>query len=91
MEDSSIKASLMAMLPTPGRRNQHGWPRRVWEASMMSSETRKKACRSSVSQPRVAAWWNWVESRGAERRMEAVSKTEMPRLHFPPRVLCFRT
>ena len=54
---------------------------------MMSSETRKKAWRSSVSQPRVATEWNWVVFSGAERRTEAVSRTEMPRLHFPPRVL----
>ena len=79
----------MAIVPTLGRRNQHGWPRRVCDESIMSSETRKKAWRSSVSHPRVAAEWNWVEESGVERSMEAVSRTEIPRLHFPPRVLCF--
>jgi len=55
---------------------------------MMSSETRKKAWRSSVSQPRVAAGARWLEGRwGRERRMEQVSRTEMPRLYLPPRVL----
>lgn len=54
----------------------------------MSSETRKKACKSSVSQPRVAVAAKWAGGRvGVERRMEAVSSTEMPRLYFPPRVL----
>ena len=55
--------------------------------SIMSSETRKKAWRSSVSQPRVAVALNWEGERGEERRIEAVSGTERPRLHFPPRVL----
>ena len=90
MDDSSMKASLMAIMPTSGTRYQHGWPRRVEEESIMSSETKKKAWRSSVSQPSVATAWNCEEERGAERRMEAVSRTEMPRLHFPPNVLYSR-
>ena len=53
----------------------------------MSSETRKKAWRSSVSQPRIAVSLNWASVRGFERRMDAVSGTERPRLYFPPRVL----
>ena len=53
----------------------------------MSSETRKKAWRSSVSQPRVAVEWNSEGVRGRESRIDAVSITEMPRLHLPPRVL----
>ncbi len=56
----------------------------------MSSETRKKACRSSVSQPRVADWkYSWGV-KGRERRMVDVSGTERPRLHLPPRVLWWR-
>ena len=57
----------------------------------MSSETRKKACSSSVSQPRVAVARNCSGLRvpfGARRA--AVSITEMPRLHLPPRVLWLR-
>lgn len=53
----------------------------------MSSETRKKAWRSSVSQPRVAVWKYSVSVRGRERRREVESGTERPRLHLPPRVL----
>ena len=56
MEDSSMKESLMAIMPTDGIRYQHGLPRRVCEESMMSSETRKKAWSSSVSQPSVMDW-----------------------------------
>jgi len=44
MAASSIKESLMAIIPISGRRYQQGWERRVMEESMMSSETRKKAC-----------------------------------------------
>ena len=78
----------MAMVPTLGSRYQQGWPRRVRDESMMSSETRKKACRSSVSQPRVAAAWK-VDgaSEGVEERSAVVSRTEMPRLALPPRAL----
>ena len=57
---------------------------------MMSSETRKKAWRSSVSQPRVAVEVNSRVERGWGLRMEAVSITDMPRLYFPPRQLYFR-
>ena len=87
MEDSSIKASFMAIMPTSGRRNQHGWLRRVCEESIMSSETRKKAWRSSVSQPRVADKRYSSGESARPRRIELVSTTEMPRLHFPPMVL----
>ena len=87
MELSSMKASLMAMVPTCGRRYQQGEPRRVCDESIMSSETRKKAWRSSVSQPRVAVEWYSAGVRGRARRMEAVSTTDMPRLHLPPTVL----
>ncbi len=89
MLDSSMKASLMEIIPTLGMRYQQGFPRRVCEESIMSSETRKKAWRSSISQPRVAAEWYSLGLRGRERRMLAVSITLRPRLHFPPRVLCF--
>ena len=49
-----MNASLMAIIPTfAGRstRYQQGWPRRVMELSMMSSETRKNAwsCGNGVS------------------------------------------
>ena len=87
---SSMKASLMAIMPTEGMRYQHGWPRRVLELSMMSSLTRKKAWRSSIIQPRVAARKNSSEERERERREVVVSTTERPRLHFPPRVLWVR-
>jgi len=39
-----MKLSLIAIILTDGRRYQQGWERRVMEASMMSSATRKKAC-----------------------------------------------
>ena len=90
MADSSMKASLMAIMPTLGKRYQQGSPRRVCEESMMSSETRKKAWRSSVSQPKVAELKYSSLERGRERRIEVVSTTDMPRLHLPPMVLCFR-
>jgi len=58
---------------------------------MMSSETRKKACSSSISQPSVAVGKNRGDEGevmlGSERRSAAVSGTERPRLHFPPTVL----
>lgn len=44
MDASSINASLMATVPIWGSRYQHGWPLRVIEESIISSETRKKAC-----------------------------------------------
>lgn len=53
----------------------------------MSSLTRKKAWRSSVSQPRVEVAWVSGGVSGRERRREALSGTERPRLHFPPSVL----
>lgn len=87
MDISSMKASLMAIVPTPDLRYQHGWPRRVMEESIMSSETRKNAWSSSVSQPRVAVRKYSDSSRGRARRREAESGTERPRLHFPPTVL----
>ncbi|KAL1836703.1 hypothetical protein VTJ49DRAFT_4748 [Mycothermus thermophilus] len=55
--------------------------------SIMSSETRKKAWRSSVSQPRVAAWKYSSSVRGRPRSTEAESTTDMPRLHLPPTTL----
>ena len=45
----------MATMPTVGTLYQQGWPRRVSEASMMSSATRKKACSHSMAQPSTAA------------------------------------
>ena len=84
-----MKASLMAIIPTFGIRYQHGFPRRVTLESMMSSETRKKAWRSSVSHPSVAVRWKSSPERGALLRIEAVSGTERPRLHLPPTVLCW--
>lgn len=57
---------------------------------MMSSATRKKAWRSSVSQPRVAVWKYSVVLRGRRRRRVVESGTERPRLHFPPMVLWWR-
>lgn len=57
----------------------------------MSSETRKKAWRSSISQPSVAVGKNSEDEgdviEGSERRSAAVSGTERPRLHLPPIVL----
>lgn len=53
----------------------------------MSSETRKKAWRSSVSQPRVADKRYSSGESSRPRRIEDVSITDMPRLHFPPKVL----
>jgi len=62
------------------------------ELSMMSSETRKKAWRSSINQPRVEASKKVCEfSDGVtvvDWRRETVSTTERPRLHLPPIVLC---
>jgi hypothetical protein len=57
----------------------------------MSSATRKKAWRSSVSQPRVVRW-NVCVSEGlvGERREMPVSGTERPRFSLPPRVLALR-
>jgi len=82
----------MAIMPTLGMRYQHGLPRRVIELSMMSSETRKKAWRSSINQPRVEASKKvWEFSEGVtvvDWRRETVSTTERPRLHLPPIVLC---
>jgi hypothetical protein len=58
---------------------------------MMSSATRKKAWRSSVSQPRVERWKDWRSVRGlGARRERAVSRTERPRFSFPPRVFVLR-
>ena len=57
----------------------------------MSSETRKKAWRSSVSQPKTeAAVKSEGESVDCERRREQVSMTDMPRLYFPPIQLYLR-
>ncbi len=54
----------------------------------MSSETRKKACRNSVSQPRVAvSWYCWGVRE--ERRCAAESGTARPRFSLPPE-LCLR-
>ena len=57
---------------------------------MISSETRKKACRSSVIHPNVAASKYCCSDNGASRIMETESGTDMPRLHFPPIVLALR-
>ena len=56
----------------------------------MSSETRKKACKSSVIQPSVTVSLNCCSLRGEGERMAAVSGTERPRLHLPPTVLYCR-
>ena len=58
--------------------------------SMISSETKKKACRSSVIHPNVAASKYCCSDSGASRIMETESGTDMPRLHFPPIVLALR-
>lgn len=87
MDDSSMNESLMAIMPTSGLRNQQGLPRRVWEESIISSETRKKACRSSVNHPRHAEWKYSSSDKERSRRIWVVSTTDMPRLHFPPMVL----
>lgn len=55
----------------------------------MSSDTRKNAWSSSVSQPRVAVRKCSFSSRGRESRREVESGTERPRLHFPPMVLWY--
>mgnify|MGYP007107143660 FL=1 len=85
---SSMKASLIAIMPTLGIRYQQGEPRRVLDESMISSETRKKAWSSSIIQPRVAErkYSSSVSSRLRSR--DDVSTTDMPRLHLPPTVLC---
>ncbi len=89
MDASSMKASLMAIMPTLGARYQHGFPRRVLEESMMSSETRKKACSSSIIHPSRAGrkYSSEVGSSVFFCRIDVVSTTDMPRLHFPPTVL----
>lgn len=89
MDDSSMKASLMAIMPTFGIRYQQGLPRRVMEESIMSSETRKKACKSSVIHPRVADWKYSSSDKDRSRRTWVVSTTDMPRLHFPPVALAW--
>ena len=43
IEDTSMKASFMAFIPTLGIRYQHVLPRRVCEESMISSATRRAA------------------------------------------------
>lgn len=90
MDDSSMNESLMAIKPTSGFRYQQGLPRRVWEESIRSSETRKKACRSSVVQPKVAECKYSSSDKERSRRIWVVSTTDMPRLHFPPVVLNLR-
>lgn len=90
MAASSMKASFMAIIPTPGARYQQACPRRVSEASIMSSDTRKKACSSSVSQPSVAVAVKLSGDNGLVLRMEAVSITDMPRLYLPPKQLYLR-
>jgi hypothetical protein len=39
-----MNESLMEIMPIPSSLYQHGWPRRVTDASMTSSATRKHAC-----------------------------------------------
>jgi hypothetical protein len=78
--------SLKAVRPTSSWRNQQGWPRLVSLPSMMSSATRKKACRNSTVQPRSAA----SRSRAAGlpgRSREKVTGTEMPRFSLPSTML----
>src|SRR3569833_169279 len=87
---SSMMASLMATMPTPSCRYQHGLPRRVMLASIMSSDTRKKACSSSVIQPSAAALKYSSSERGRPSSMDTESGTDMPRLHFPPTVFISR-
>src|SRR5450432_775945 len=85
-----MKASLIAIIPTCGCLYQQGAPRRVMLLSMISSDTKKNACRSSVIHPNVAAWKYCSSERGASRSMETESGTDIPRLHFPPMVLALR-
>src|SRR5689334_13589501 len=57
---------------------------------MMSSDTRKNACRSSVSHPSVARSLNSSGLKGRSRSWRAVSGTEMPLFNFPPGVFALR-
>lgn len=56
----------------------------------MSSLTRKKACKSSISHPSVERSRFSSGVRGRWRICKAVSGTERPLLSFPPGVLAFR-
>lgn len=55
----------------------------------MSSLTRKKACRSSIIHPSVAARKNSSSLSWRPRRSCVESITDSPRLHLPPSVLWF--
>ena len=85
-----MNESLIAIIPTCGWRYQHGLPRRVMLLSMISSETKKKAWRSSIIQPRAADWKYCSSESGVSRSRETESGTDIPRLHFPPIVFAFR-
>ncbi len=84
-----MNASLIAIIPTCGCRYQQGLPRRVILLSIISSETKKKACRSSIIQPRVEAWKYSSPESGLSKSRETESGTDIPRLHFPPIVFAF--
>src|SRR5271156_624878 len=58
--------------------------------SMISSLTKKNACRNSVSHPRVEESRNSSAVKGLLRRCRTVSGTERPLLSFPPGVFALR-
>jgi hypothetical protein len=57
---------------------------------MISSLTKKNACRNSVSHPRVEESRSSSAVKGLLRRCRAVSGTERPLLSFPPGVFALR-
>ena len=74
--------SLHALSSTLGTLYQQGWPRRVMEASMMSSATRKKACSHSMHQPSALAR-NSSASDTAPLIALTASSTAIPRFSLP--------
>ena len=85
-----MKASLIATIPTPGLRYQHGSPLLVILESMISSLTRKKAWSSSVIQPRAVDSRVSSSLNGRPTRIETESGTDIPRLSLPVGVLVSR-
>lgn len=80
----------MATIPTFGCLYQQGWPLLVTLESIISSDTRKNACNSSMSQPKIERSRTSLSLRGRLRICRAVSGTERPRFSFPPGVLASR-
>lgn len=76
-----------ALSSTLGTLYQQGWPRRVMEASMMSSATRKKACSHSMHQPSTHARRSWLSVTTPRLSCRSPSTTASPRLSLPPGTL----